>query len=276
MANAGQTPFPLLSLPPELRLIVYENIPRERKYIKLRSSFRDFRYPHYIILPIGTVSTSLLASSGIIHGEASSIVDSAVNDWLLEVRPRITCSFEAIVSGHFYDLLELLCEQTSRFMRDARRRFLEQILDTKRNVAQRVHYLNIIAHQLAHGEATFDLAVVLPSGMTTSQYYDYQEHLGPLGELLRRFPGIKMRIVSHLQWNRRLWKLEHAQDQRAEWITSLMEAWYPSQIESRLEAGGDGDQLAELIALPGFNNLSPDSISTYINLMELIQNQALG
>ncbi|KAF1950915.1 hypothetical protein CC80DRAFT_553835 [Byssothecium circinans] len=90
-ATPAQKPFRFMDLPPELRLMVYERLPREIKHVKIELpkytvSWKD---NPYIVLIKKTVHTSILATCRLIHVEANRMVQNAIRNFILEDTPKM-------------------------------------------------------------------------------------------------------------------------------------------------------------------------------------------
>ncbi|KAF2870547.1 hypothetical protein BDV95DRAFT_63297 [Massariosphaeria phaeospora] len=81
-------PFPFLKLPPEIRFLVYEQLPRiiHHHHISI-----DNRVS--LILVTRSIPTSILATCKTVHAEANQIVQSAARRFILESPPRMVAIY---------------------------------------------------------------------------------------------------------------------------------------------------------------------------------------
>ncbi|KAF2650800.1 hypothetical protein K491DRAFT_682715 [Lophiostoma macrostomum CBS 122681] len=82
-------PFRFLDLPPELRLMVYERLPRKIKHRRITEKTNN----DYVILIDKSIPTSILATCKQIYDEAIHIVSEAIRDFILYSPPKLICSF---------------------------------------------------------------------------------------------------------------------------------------------------------------------------------------
>jgi hypothetical protein len=84
-------PFRFMYLPVELRLMVYERIPRTVKHTYIRdvSDARHDRNDFKLILITRHVPTSILATCREVQAEANSIIQKLVRSFILEHVPKV-------------------------------------------------------------------------------------------------------------------------------------------------------------------------------------------
>jgi hypothetical protein len=122
MSASGQLsqrlqPFRFMDLPIELRLLVYEYLPRTVKHTHIPTATATTaiacQVPPEIILITRHVPTSILATSREVHKEASNIIKGLVRTFILEHEPRIfeidassesICNIMAAVSREWHIL----------------------------------------------------------------------------------------------------------------------------------------------------------------------------
>ncbi|KAF2650627.1 hypothetical protein K491DRAFT_682862 [Lophiostoma macrostomum CBS 122681] len=82
-------PFRLLDLPSELRLMIYERLPRRTKYHKVHLA-NAAGGQSYCLLAIKSAPISILATCRQIHTEAQRPVADIINDFILATPPELT------------------------------------------------------------------------------------------------------------------------------------------------------------------------------------------
>jgi hypothetical protein len=115
--ESSQAHFRFLDLPKEVRLIIYERLPRciERHGMSIYSS-RNKEIPHQkLTVILSTVSIAMLSACRQINSEASAVVQDIAKSFILLQAPRLI--FEA--QDHFNDrflfwILDAISEQAYR------------------------------------------------------------------------------------------------------------------------------------------------------------------
>jgi hypothetical protein len=89
----GSGHFRFLDLPPEMRFMVYERLPRSIKHHR----FNQWRYPKTIwslIFVTRSVPVPILATCRLVHSEARDIVRQSAKKFVLQATPKVLCMFE--------------------------------------------------------------------------------------------------------------------------------------------------------------------------------------
>jgi hypothetical protein len=118
-------PFRFLDLPKELRLIVYENLPRTVDNTTINLSYEDLplhykRPMSFFTLIHRSTTTSILCVCKEIYAEAVDIIHKTIRDFILEASPKIAGTLQPI---HLSDPLGPLMRATARDFDHLRNRF---------------------------------------------------------------------------------------------------------------------------------------------------------
>jgi hypothetical protein len=92
MATDDPQHFRFMDLPTELRLVVYQRIPRQIHYTNGNFVGPDVGPRHLLILITRTCSVALLRVSKAVTLEAQAIMRRVVKEWMLSHPPRVLAS----------------------------------------------------------------------------------------------------------------------------------------------------------------------------------------
>jgi hypothetical protein len=81
--SSTPSPFPFMSLPKEIRLMIYERLPRRVVHTRIHVPPHPLDPSPLLILLMRTFSVQLLRVSRTIHPEACLIVQKAAKEWIL-------------------------------------------------------------------------------------------------------------------------------------------------------------------------------------------------
>jgi hypothetical protein len=87
-----QAPFRFMGLPKELRLIVYEELPRQIKHTPIYwSETAKARMHPDVVLITRVLPVTILCTSRDVYAEAKAIVQKSAQQFILESEPKIVC-----------------------------------------------------------------------------------------------------------------------------------------------------------------------------------------
>lgn len=87
-------PFRFLDLPKEIRLMVYERLPRQIKHTYISTKYRD----NGAIIVTKHLPLALLQTCRTVYAEAESIVKKLIQSFILESNPKLIMACERTTS----------------------------------------------------------------------------------------------------------------------------------------------------------------------------------
>jgi hypothetical protein len=80
--RSSTQPFRFMDLLKELRLMVYERIPRQIIHTRINFAAKGYDSRPILILVARTCSTAILRASRTIHAKSKALISSVVRDWI--------------------------------------------------------------------------------------------------------------------------------------------------------------------------------------------------
>jgi len=98
-------PFRFLDLPKDVRLMVYERLPRSTKHTTINNYSREGR----VTLISHSVSTTILRTCHEVHQEALPLVNKAMREWVQNGGVKLVCATTLGGLVALQELLRVLC-----------------------------------------------------------------------------------------------------------------------------------------------------------------------